>query len=189
MLRRELRCVGSTPVLRSILKPWALLIAPLALDYGQPGLTERFDAITARSAPVIGIGVNDSAAFAPFTKTVSDQRTAVIAATEVLDANLIAGWTATPTHAGVASPKRVDRLLGAVREARRSADTVVLFLHWGTELSHCPNAAQRELATGTDRRRLPAGPRATGGGSRSARSLDELSGVCQVGRRPLRRMT
>ena len=117
-----------------------------ALDYGQPGLTETLDAIAARSAPVIGIGVNDSAAFAPFTRTVNGQRIAVIAATQVLDGNLVAAWTATDTHAGVASAKRVDRLLGAVREARRSADTVVVFLHWGTELSHCPNAAQLELA-------------------------------------------
>lgn len=70
----------------------------------------------------------------------------MIAATQVLDSNLIASWTATDDRGGVASAKRVDRLVEEVQQARREADTVVVYLHWGTEKQHCPNAAQLELA-------------------------------------------
>lgn len=116
------------------------------LDFGTDGLRETLDAIDFLDAPVIGIGRDEAQAYRPFTTTINGQRIAVIAATSVLDANLIASWTATPTQAGLASAKRTDRLLDAVRAAREDADTVVVFLHWGTEKMFCPNGNQRELA-------------------------------------------
>ncbi len=118
-----------------------------ALDYGQAGLRETLAAIAERHAPVIGVGVDEEAAYRPFTATVKGQRIAVIAATQIIDSNLIADWTAGPDHPGVASAKRVDRLVAAVAEARPNADIVAVFLHWGTETVTCPNAAQLALAS------------------------------------------
>jgi poly-gamma-glutamate synthesis protein (capsule biosynthesis protein) len=40
----------------------------------------------------------------------------------------------------------VPRLLEEVRAARRTSDTVVVFLHWGVELEQCPTTDQRTLA-------------------------------------------
>ena len=117
-----------------------------ALDFGQAGLTQTLAAIADQHAPVIGVGANESEAYRPFTATVHGQRIAVIAATQILNDHLIATWTATATNPGVASAKRVDRLLQAVREARAKADTVIVFLHWGTEKINCPNASQLALA-------------------------------------------
>jgi poly-gamma-glutamate synthesis protein (capsule biosynthesis protein) len=74
------------------------------------------------------------------------QRIAVIGATLVLDDNLIDAWTATPTHAGLASAKRTDRLLQEVRAARETADTVVVFLHYGIEGQTCPEPRQTTIA-------------------------------------------
>jgi poly-gamma-glutamate synthesis protein (capsule biosynthesis protein) len=37
-------------------------------------------------------------------------------------------------------------LVAAVRAARATSDTVVVFLHWGVEMHSCPSAAQEELA-------------------------------------------
>ena len=74
------------------------------------------------------------------------QRIAVIAATQVLDSSLIDDWTATARHPGVASAKRLARLLQAVREARAGHDTVVVFLHWGQEGATCPSPDQTRLA-------------------------------------------
>ena len=117
------------------------------LDYGPDGLQETLAAKRAQpDGFVIGAGADDEEAFAPFTAVVRGQRVAVIAATQVLDSNLIQAWTATPTHGGLASAKRVDRLLAEVREARASHDTVVVFLHWGVEKSTCPSADQVALA-------------------------------------------
>ena len=51
-----------------------------------------------------------------------------------------------PRKPGLASAKNVPRLLQEVRRARRSADTVVVYLHWGVELEGCPTSDQRTLA-------------------------------------------
>lgn len=116
------------------------------IDYGPTGLTDSLAAARAARFPVVGIGADEQAAYAPWRTTVRGQRIAVIGATQVLDDALIATWTATRDQAGVASAKRVDRLLAAVRAARRSADTVVVYVHWGEERSACPSDAQRTLA-------------------------------------------
>jgi poly-gamma-glutamate synthesis protein (capsule biosynthesis protein) len=95
---------------------------------------------------VIGIGLDDDQAYRPYRATIRGDRIAVIAATQVLDDQLISAWTAAPHKPGLASAKTVPRLLRAVREARASADTVVVFLHWGVELAGCPTQVQRRIA-------------------------------------------
>src|SRR5690606_4017424 len=77
---------------------------------------------------------------------VRGHRIAVLAATQVLDSHLIEEWTAGPGKPGLASAKRVDRLVEAVRAAAAGADTVVVFLHWGIETHTCPAPRQQELA-------------------------------------------
>ena len=58
----------------------------------------------------------------------------------------ISAWTAGRRKPGLASAKDVPRLVQAVRAARRTSDTVVVFLHWGVELEQCPSSDQRTLA-------------------------------------------
>ncbi len=117
-----------------------------SLDYGPTGLAQTLAAAKARSVPLIGIGENETAAYKPFVATVKGQRIAIVNATQIIDSDLIGSWTATADHPGVASAKRVDRLTQEVAAARRAADTVVVFLHWGTESQYCPNPDQQTLA-------------------------------------------
>jgi poly-gamma-glutamate synthesis protein (capsule biosynthesis protein) len=116
------------------------------LDFGVASLEETLAAEAASGLPIIGIGRDEAEAYAPFVTEVRGQRIAIIAATQVLDSSLIEAWTATPTQPGLASAKRVDRLVQEVGAARATADTVVVFLHWGTETHTCPNEAQRTLS-------------------------------------------
>jgi poly-gamma-glutamate capsule biosynthesis protein CapA/YwtB (metallophosphatase superfamily) len=116
------------------------------LDYGGVGLIDSLAAIRSSSFPVVGIGAHATDAYAPYVKTVKGQRIAFIGATQVLDDNLVAAWTATDTHGGLASAKNADRLVQAVRAVRGRADTVVVFLHWGREGDTCPSDAQRTIA-------------------------------------------
>jgi poly-gamma-glutamate synthesis protein (capsule biosynthesis protein) len=116
------------------------------MDFGTVGLDDSLAAAEAKAFPVVGIGRDEDQAFAPWITEVKGQRIALIGATQVLDSNLLTAWTATETQGGLASAKRVDRLLEAVRSARTEADTVVVVLHWGTEKQTCPNERQRELA-------------------------------------------
>jgi len=116
------------------------------LDYGDAGLRDSLAAAKRYRFPVVGIGRDDRQAYAPYRRTVGGQRIAVIGATQVLDDQLISAWTAGPRKPGLASAKDVPRLLRAVREARRTSDTVVVFLHWGIELMGCPSSDQQTLA-------------------------------------------
>ena len=115
------------------------------MDYGESGFAESLQVRDEVGFPIIGMGANDAEAFAPHIAEVNGQRLAVIAATQVLDGSFIQSWTATADHAGLASAKREDRLVQAVSEARKKADTVIVFLHWGTETQTCPNEAQQSL--------------------------------------------
>jgi poly-gamma-glutamate capsule biosynthesis protein CapA/YwtB (metallophosphatase superfamily) len=116
------------------------------MDFGQTGLADSLSAAAAAKFPVIGIGRDADQAFRPYLAAVNGQRIAVIGATQVLDDNLSAAWTAGEDKPGLASAYQVDRLLAAVRAARRTADTVVVDLHWGKELATCPIQRQRQLA-------------------------------------------
>ena len=116
------------------------------LDYGLVGLRDSLAAAKRYRFPVVGIGLDDTQAYRPFRRTVNGQRIAIIGATQVLDDELISTWTAGPGKPGLASAKDVPRLLRAVRAARATSDTVVVFLHWGVELEQCPSADQRALA-------------------------------------------
>jgi poly-gamma-glutamate synthesis protein (capsule biosynthesis protein) len=116
------------------------------LDYGEQGLRDSLAAAKRYRFPVVGIGLDGKQAYAPYRRTVKGQRIAVLGATQVLDDHLISAWTAGPGKPGLASAKEVPRLLQAVRQARRTSDTVVVFLHWGVELMQCPTSDQQVLA-------------------------------------------
>jgi len=115
------------------------------MDYMQTGLADSLAAIKQSKFPVVGIGANSTQAYKPFRKTVNGNRVSIIGATQVLDAEFIQAWTATPTTGGLASAKDETRLLQAVRQARKNSDTVIVYLHWGTEMQKCPNPAQLAL--------------------------------------------
>jgi len=119
-----------------------------ALDYGPQGLQDTLAAKAATTLGVVGIGVNATDAYRPWTTVVRGQRIAVIGASDVIDGALIGSWTATDTQGGLASAKDANqpRLIAAVVAARASADTVVVDLHWGEEGLDCPTARQEQLA-------------------------------------------
>ena len=113
-------------------------------DYGASGLADTLSAITQSGFPVVGIGANAAAAYAPWTTTVAGTKIAILAATQVHDETL-ANYTAGPTSAGVASAFS-EQLLAGVRAAKAKGYLVVVYLHWGTEYDTCPNSEQRTLA-------------------------------------------
>ena len=115
-------------------------------DCGPPGLQASLAARTSSGYTVLGIGQNVTQAFTPYQTTIDGQKIAIIAATQVIDSDLQVAWTATDTQPGLASAYDVDHLVAAVEAARKVADTVVVYLHWGTQLDACPNPLQEPLA-------------------------------------------
>ncbi len=115
-------------------------------DCGPAGLQMAIQARQQAGYPVLGIGQNITQAFTPYRATIHGQRIVIIAATQVIDSDLQEAWTATATQPGLASAYDVSDLIAAVEAARKTADTVVVYLHWGTELQDCPNPLQEPLA-------------------------------------------
>jgi poly-gamma-glutamate synthesis protein (capsule biosynthesis protein) len=117
-------------------------------DYGPAGLQDTLAAIRSTHFPTVGIGRNEAAAYRPYLATVKGTRVAIVAATDVLDANLASAWTASGGHPGLASaiagPAR-ERLIREVTAAHRAADVVVVYLHWGVETVACPTTEQQSL--------------------------------------------
>jgi poly-gamma-glutamate capsule biosynthesis protein CapA/YwtB (metallophosphatase superfamily) len=115
-------------------------------DCGAPGLQMALTTRAQTGYTILGIGQNAAQAFAPYTTTIHGQHIAIIAATQVIDSDLQTAWTATATQPGLASAYDVNDLVAAVEAARKTADTVVVYLHWGTELDACPDPLQEPLA-------------------------------------------
>jgi poly-gamma-glutamate synthesis protein (capsule biosynthesis protein) len=116
------------------------------MDCGAQGLSQNLTIAKQASYPIIGIGSTAAQAFAPYRVTVDGQRIAIIAATQVIADNLVSTWTATSTQPGVASAIDPTQLVREVQQVRRTADTVVVYVHWGTETQACPNPQQEPLA-------------------------------------------
>ena len=115
-------------------------------DCGPAGLQLALQARQTSSYPILGIGQNAEEAFAPYEATIRGQRIGIIAATQVIDTDLQTAWTATATHPGLASAYDVDDLISEVEKIRPTVDTLIVYLHWGTELQACPNSLQEPLA-------------------------------------------
>ncbi len=115
-------------------------------DCGPQGLSQNLTIAAQAKYPVIGIGNNAAQAFTPYRVTLNGQRIAVISATQVIAANLVSGWTATSTQPGVASAIDPTELVREVQQVRKTADTVIVYVHWGTETQACPNPQQGPLA-------------------------------------------
>ena len=118
-----------------------------ALDYGPVGMQDTFDAIDHAKVPVIGIGRNAAEAYRPYRTVIHGQRIAILSALDWLEPSLIDGWSATETQPGVAFSIDRTRLVAAVRAVRPEVDTLVVFLHWGTEETWCASAEQGDLAS------------------------------------------
>jgi poly-gamma-glutamate synthesis protein (capsule biosynthesis protein) len=117
-----------------------------SLDYGPVGMQDTFDAIASSKFPVVGIGHNATEAYRPYRTVIKGQRIAILAALDWLEPALIPGWSATETQPGVAFSIDRTRLVTAMRAARPEVDTLVVFLHWGTEETHCASSEQQDLA-------------------------------------------
>ena len=115
-------------------------------DCGPQGLSQNLNIAAQAKYPVIGIGNNAAQAFTPYRVTLNGQRIAVISATQVIASNLVSGWTATSTQPGVASAIDPTELVREVQQVRKTADTVIVYVHWGTETQACPNPQQGPLA-------------------------------------------
>jgi poly-gamma-glutamate synthesis protein (capsule biosynthesis protein) len=114
------------------------------LDYGRIGLADTIASAKAAQFPYVGIGANAAAAWAPFVTTINGTKIAVVGVSQV--AELASSWVATASRPGEANAINLGETLAAVRAAKRRARIVIVFMHWGTEGTACPDTDQLSLA-------------------------------------------
>jgi poly-gamma-glutamate synthesis protein (capsule biosynthesis protein) len=137
------------PVALTALRAAGIDVATMAnnhgADYGTPGLHDSLRAARTAGFPVIGIGADADAAFAPYTTTVHGTKLAIFAADQVRDETTLPLFSAGAHKAGVANAYD-PQLLERVRAAHRQGYVVVVYLHWGVEYQTCPSPDQTDLA-------------------------------------------
>jgi poly-gamma-glutamate synthesis protein (capsule biosynthesis protein) len=117
-----------------------------SLDYGPTGMQDTFAAIATSKMPVTGFGHDAREAYRPYRTTIHGQRIAILSASDWLEPALVESWSATDAQPGIAFSIDRTRLLTEVQKVRPEVDTLVVFLHWGTEETSCASGEQQDLA-------------------------------------------
>jgi poly-gamma-glutamate synthesis protein (capsule biosynthesis protein) len=114
------------------------------LDYGRVGLADTLANAQQSKFPTFGAGADADAAWKPWITTVRGVKIAYIGMSDVQE--LAGSWIATDFRSGEAIANNLKRSVAAVKAAKKQADIVVVFMHWGIEQDTCPSAAQKTLA-------------------------------------------
>jgi poly-gamma-glutamate synthesis protein (capsule biosynthesis protein) len=111
------------------------------VDFGKDALLDTVDAVHAAGMQTIGAGATSVRARRPAIVVEGGLRFALLGYSDV---NPL-GFSATDWSAGTAKAD-VDAIDADVRSARRRADVVICFFHWGVELHPDPDSRQARLA-------------------------------------------
>lgn len=125
------------------------------VDYGITSLLDTLRYAKRYHVPLVGGGLNAAQAYGPYRVTIKGQRIAILAASQVIDSNLISLWTAGAGKPGIAQAYDLKKLIASVKAARKRSDTVVVYVHFGIERQGCPSSlqidtARRLVAAGAD---------------------------------------
>jgi capsule synthesis protein PGA_cap len=111
-------------------------------DFGRDALLDTIRYVRAAGIKTIGAGANATLAMRPALVDAGGVRIAFLGFSDI---NPL-GFSATSTTAGTARADP-EAIIRAVRAARRHADVVVCFMHWGVELHGAPDSRQGQLAS------------------------------------------
>lgn len=131
----------------NILKEMGVDIVSLAnnhaLDYGMDALNDTFTTLENADIDYIGAGDTLDRAKAPVYYNIGGRKIAYLAASRVVFAM---DWYATDTRPGMIGTYDPTLLLDQIREADKSSDFVVVYVHWGVERTNTPTDYQKSLA-------------------------------------------
>lgn len=114
-----------------------------SLDYGEDALLDTFATLDDAKIKYMGAGKNLARAKKVITKTVNGKKIAFVAASRVIPVD---SWNATDERAGVLSTYDPKVLVAQIKKAKKSADLVFVYVHWGTEKKESLEKYQKTLA-------------------------------------------
>jgi len=142
---KEFHFRGSPALLRSAHDAGGLDVVTVANnhsgDYGSAALLDTIRYAHAAGLETVGGGVDAAAALRPAIVEAGGLRIGFVGLSDVNPY----GFNATVDTPGTAKADP-DTVTAAVRAARRQADVVVCWFHWGTELHPVPSERQQQLA-------------------------------------------
>lgn len=112
------------------------------MDYGEEGLFSTIEILNRVGVKYVGAGINRDDADKPLILDVSGARVAFLSRSSVV--------VTSRCYAGVKTPGvaffDVQSTIEMIRQCKKNADYVILFLHWGLEQYDYPSPEQRKLA-------------------------------------------
>jgi hypothetical protein len=102
-------------------------------DFGETGLLDTLDTLSAAEVPLVGAGRNIEEASAPVYFIVNDMKIAVVAATQIERLENPDTKGATENSAGVFRCLNPQKLYEVIARAKENSDFVIVYIHWGTE--------------------------------------------------------
>lgn len=119
------------------------IVFSLANNHGMDApLLESMKELDRLDYTYVGVGVNREEAFKPYVRDINGISIAVIAASRVIP---FSRWAAGDNSPGMASAYVDQPLLKLVQHWKDEADYVIVYLHWGEEITDHPNQVQLEL--------------------------------------------
>lgn len=126
----------SDPQNAILLRHWGVDMVGLAnnhtFDYGEEGLLDTLDALRKIDMPVVGAGKNlDEAKQAKYF-VLNGRKIAIVAASQI-ERTLTFTKEATANSPGVLKTLNPKKFIEEIEIARKKADYVIVYVHWGTE--------------------------------------------------------
>ncbi|CAD5378446.1 CapA family protein [Pseudomonas sp. OF001] len=123
------------------------------LDWGETGLRDTLETLTAHDMPHTGAGLDRNSAETPAVLALPGGRRLLVFAFGLPDSGIPPWWAAGPHQSGVArlddlSPRSLARVAGLIRAARQDGDRVLVSLHWGDNWNFAISTEQRAFAHG-----------------------------------------
>lgn len=116
-----------------------------AYDYGPEALLDTMETLNEAQIPYVGAGANLEEAEKPSYFIANGKKIAIVSATQV-ERTLNYTKEATETEPGVLKTLNPEKFVAVIKEAKKNADYVIVYVHWGTEQNPYFERDQEELA-------------------------------------------
>lgn len=117
-----------------------------AYDFGEISLLDTMDSLDKVKVPYVGAGKNIKEAEAPVFFEKDGIKAAILAATSIERYGNPDTKAATEKSAGVARCLNTERLEKSIAAAKKQADIVIVFVHWGSEGTNYIDQMQKNQA-------------------------------------------
>lgn len=113
------------------------------LDFGVDGFYNTMKKLTSAGLDYFGAGKNEEEAAKIYYKTIDGKKYAFIAASSVLPKD---NWKAKGENPGVNNGYDYAKICLQVKEAKKNAENVIVYIHWGIELREKATDEQKRFA-------------------------------------------